>query len=212
MNIAVIGGTGMIGSRVVAEAAARGHQVTAVSRKGDATPSSQVTALKADAADPATLQRLAADHDVVVSAIGPSREPGGDPSTFPVTLLDLATAVAQTRLIVVGGAGSLFAAPGVRLVDTPEFPDVYKAEALAAAAALDALKARPDVGEWSYLSPAPIIAPGERTGRYLVADDVPAGDSISAEDYAVALVDEIETPAHTGRRFTVAHRSDPVPS
>jgi uncharacterized protein len=111
----------------------------------------------------------------------------------------------RARLIVVGGAGSLFAAPGVRLVDTPEFPDVYKAEALAGAASLEALKALPDAGEWSYLSPAPIIAPGERTGRYVVADDDPAGETISAEDYAVALIDEIENPAHTGRRFTVAN-------
>jgi putative NADH-flavin reductase len=205
MKIAVIGGTGMVGSRIVAEAAARGHQVTSVSRKGDAPQSSNIAVLTTDVADLVAMQELAAEHDVIVSAIGPSREPGGDPSTFARTLVELATAVAQARLIVVGGAGSLFAAPGVRLVDTPEFPDVYKAEALAGAASLEALKALPDAGEWSYLSPAPIIAPGERTGRYVVADDDPAGETISAEDYAVALIDEIENPAHTGRRFTVAN-------
>jgi putative NADH-flavin reductase len=204
MKIAVIGGTGMIGTRIVTEAAARGHQVTSVSRKGDAPQSTNIATVKADAADLAAMQALAAEHDVVVSAIGPSREPGGDPSTFARTLIELATAVSQARLIVVGGAGSLFAAPGVRLVDTPEFPDAYKAEALAGAASLEALEALADAGEWSYLSPAPIIVPGERTGRYVVADDVPAGETISAEDYAVALVDEIEIPAHTGRRFTVA--------
>jgi hypothetical protein len=120
-------------------------------------------------------------------------------------LVDLVTAVSNARLLVVGGAGSLFAAPGVRLVNTPEFPDVYKAESLAGTASLEALKALPDAGEWSYLSPPPIIAPGERTGRYVVADDIPAGETISAEDYAVALVDEIEQPAHTGPRFTVAN-------
>ncbi|MDQ1690149.1 MAG: uncharacterized protein QOH56_2436 [Pseudonocardiales bacterium] len=205
MKIAVIGGTGMVGSRIVAEAATRGHQVTAISRKGDASASDKVTPLKAEASDLAALKHLAADNHVIVSAIGPSREPGGDPSAFADTLVELATAVSAARLIVVGGAGSLFAAPGVRLVDTAEFPEIYKTEALAAAASLDALKALSTAGEWSYLSPAPIIEPGQRTGSYVVADDTPAGDSISAEDFAVALVDEIETPAHTGRRFTVAN-------
>ena len=205
MKIAVVGGTGMVGSRIVVEAAARGHQVSSVSRKGDARPSSSVAVLKADVTDVVAMRELAAENDVVVSAVGPSREPGGDPSTFATTLVDLATAVSNARLLVVGGAGSLFAAPGVRLVDIPEFPDAYKAESLAGAASLEALKALPDAGEWSYLSPPPIIEPGERTGHYVVADDVPAGETISAEDYAVALVDEIEQPAHTGRRFTVAN-------
>jgi putative NADH-flavin reductase len=205
MKIAVIGGTGMVGSRIVAEAAARGHQVTAVSRKGDASESPNVTALKADASDLVALSNLAADNDVIVSAIGPSREPGGDPSAFTETLVDLATAVSAARLIVVGGAGSLFVGPGVRLVDTPEFPAMYKAESLAAAASLEALKTLTTAAEWTYLSPAPVIAPGDRTGKYLVADDSPAGDSISAEDFAVAIMDEAETPAHTGRRFTVAN-------
>lgn len=204
MKIAVIGGTGMVGSRIVAEAAGRGHEVTAVSRKGS-TPTDQVTPLVADATDPAVAAQLAADHDVVVSAIGPSREPGGDPSAFAATITDLARAVAGSRFVVVGGAGSLFAAPGVRLVDTPEFPEVYKAEALAAADALTALKQSSDAGEWTFLSPAPVIAPGERTGTYTVGGDSPAGSSISAEDYAVALVDEIEQPRHRRRRFTVAN-------
>jgi hypothetical protein len=205
MKIAVIGGTGMVGSRIVAEAAVRGHQVTAVSRKGDAPQSNSVTRLRADATNLAALEKLAAENDVIVSAVGPSREPGGDPSAFADTLVKLATAVSNARLVVVGGAGSLLAAPGLRLVDTPEFPDIYKAESLAAADSLEALKALADTGEWTYLSPAPVITPGERTGRYVVADDTPAGDSISAEDYAVALVDEIENPTHTGRRFTVAN-------
>ena len=205
MKIAVIGGTGMVGSRIVAEAAARGHQVTAVSRKGDAVQSDNVTPLRADASDTEALQKLATEHDVIVSAIGPSREPKGDPSTFADTLVSLATAVASSRLVVVGGAGSLLAAPGVRLVDTPEFPPIYKTESLAGADSLAALKALPNAGEWTYISPPPVIAPGEHTGHYVVADDTIAGDTISAEDYAVALVDEIETPTHTGRRFTVAN-------
>ena len=86
----------------------------------------------------------------------------------------------------------MFVESGLRLVDSPWFPDMYKVEALAAADSLEALKAPSAAGAWSYPSPAPVIALGERTGRYVVADDVPAGESISAEDYAVALVAEIE--------------------
>lgn len=205
MNIAVIGGTGMVGSRVVAEAASRGHSVTSVSRNGGAQESDNVVELIADASDLDAMRQLAADHDVIVSAIGPSREPDGDPSAFAITLVDLARAVAEARLLVVGGAGSLLVAPGVRLVDVPEFPEEYRAEGLASANALEALFALANAGDWSYLSPAPVIAPGARTGVYVLGDDTPAGESISAEDYAVALVDEIERPAHTGVRFTVAN-------
>jgi putative NADH-flavin reductase len=148
---------------------------------------------------------LAAEHDVVVSAIGPSREVGGDPSAFAETLTQLATDVRAARLIVVGGAGSLLAAPGVRLVDTAEFPEIHKVEALAAADSLAALQELDSAGEWTYLSPAPVLEPGARTGSYVLGDDNPVGDTISVEDFAVALVDEIERPAHTGRRFTVAN-------
>jgi putative NADH-flavin reductase len=205
MQIAVIGATGMVGSRIVAEAASRGHEVTAVSRSGAAEARPNVTPLAADITDPGAAADLAARHDVVVSAIGPSREPGGDPAAFPRTLVDLARNVKTTRLVVVGGAGSLQAAPGARLIDTPDFPEVYKAEALAGANSLDALRALDDAGEWTYLSPAPVIAPGERTGTYKVGEESPVGAQISAEDYAVALLDEIERPAHQGRRFTVAN-------
>jgi uncharacterized protein len=205
MNIAVIGATGMIGSRVVTEAASRGHQVTAVSRTGPAADQPNVLARPADITEAAVAADLAARHDVIVSAIGPSREPGGDPASFATTLTQLARDVKTTRLVVVGGAGSLLTESGTRLVDTPEFPTAYRAEALAAAESLKALRELEDVGEWTYLSPAPVIAPGPRTGSYRTAVDNPAGAQISAEDFAVALVDEIENPAHTGRRFTVAN-------
>ncbi len=206
MRIAVIGGSGMVGSRIVAEAAGRGHDVVAISRKGDSAVGEHVTPVAADAADPAALAGAVAGADAVVSAIGPSRAPGGDRSQFADTLLQLARTVQPIRLVIVGGAASLLTANGVRLLDTPDFPEAYKPEATAGAAALDALRAAPELGPWTYLSPAPEIAPGERTGTYRLADDTPAGSYISAEDYAVALVDEIEKPSHTGRRFTVATR------
>jgi putative NADH-flavin reductase len=205
MQIAVIGATGMIGSRIVAEAVSRGHEVTAVSRSGAPESHQNVTPLAADVTDPAVAVDLAARHDVIVSAIGPSREHGGDPAAFTSTLVDLARNVKTTRLAVVGGAGSLQAAPGIRLIDTPDFPEAHKAEALAGAEALDALRALDDAGEWTYLSSAPVIAPGQRTGTYTLGEDSPAGTQISAEDFAVALLDEIERPTHHQRRFTVAN-------
>ncbi len=199
MKIAVYGGTGMIGSRVVTEARNRGHEVTALSRSG--ADGTQV----ADAGDAASVRAVAAGHDVVVSALGPSRANGADPAAFLDVIHTLIGSVADARLIVVGGAGSLFAAPGVRLFDLAEFPAEYKPEALVQGEALEVLRTSPDGLDWTYLSPAPVIAPGERTGAYQVGTDSPAGNDISAEDYAVALVDEIETPTHRRTRFTVAH-------
>lgn len=155
MKIAVFGGTGMVGSRVVSEARSRGHEVTPFSRRGG--DGVEI----ADATDPARVAAIAADNDVVVSALGPSRDPGGDPSTFPGEVLALVNGVGATRLIVVGGAGSLLVAPGVRLVDTPEFPAEYKAESLAAAAALEALRA---LGPENKLD-VPLPRSGDRAGR-----------------------------------------------
>ena len=110
----------------------------------------------------------------------------------------------DTRLIVVGGAGSLQVG-GARLVDSPDFPEAYRPEALVAAEALDYFRGLGDDVDWTFFSPAPVIAPGERTGTYKVGTDSPAGDFVSAEDFAVALLDELEQPAHRRRRFTVAH-------
>jgi uncharacterized protein len=103
----------------------------------------------------------------------------------------------------VGGAGSLLV-DGKRLLDDPGFPEIYLAEARIGAESLDYLRGLSEDVDWTYISPAPLIQPGERTGAYHLATDSPAGESISAEDYAVALLDEIEKPAHRRRRFTVA--------
>jgi uncharacterized protein len=198
MKIAVYGATGQVGSRVVAEARERGHDVTALSRRGG----SGVTA--GDAADLDHVRGVAASHDIVVSALGPSRIPGEDPYAYAGIVRGLMSAVGATRLVVVGGAGSLFATPGVRLLDTPDFPEMYKAEGLAGAQALDALREAGPELDWTYLSPAPEMGPGVGTGTYVSGLDEPVGYSISFDDYAVALVDEIERPAHRRRRFTVA--------
>jgi uncharacterized protein len=193
VRIAVYGATGMIGSRVVAEAVGRGHEVTGVTRSGG--PVEGATSRQGDAGDAALAAEVAAAHDVVVASIPPGDLLG--------RIRNLVENLDGTRLVMVGGAGSLLV-DGQRLVDSPDFPEAWKPGALETADVLDYLRGLPDEVDWTYLSPAPMIAPGERTGSYDVALDVPAGDSISAEDYAIALVDELERPQHPRARFTVA--------
>ena len=202
MRIAVYGATGMIGSRVLAEALSRGHEVTGITRSGGDLPGGAV-AVRGDAGDAALTKRVAAEADVVVSAIGPSRT-GGDRREFLAQLRTVVETLGDARLIVVGGAGSLVV-DGTRLVDLPHFPEIYRAEALVVAEALDHLRGLGDGVDWTFVSPPPQIAPGERTGSYQVGTDHPVGEAVSAEDFAVALLDEIEQPAHRRTRFTVAN-------
>ncbi|HEY1323205.1 MAG TPA: NAD(P)H-binding protein [Streptosporangiaceae bacterium] len=202
MKIAVYGATGMIGSRVVTEALARGHEVTGITRSGGRLPAG-VHAVRGDAGDAGLARRIAAEADVVVSAIGPSRT-GGDPREFLAQLRTLAETLGATRLLVVGGAGSLIV-DGKPLLEHPDFPASYHAEALIGAEALEYVRALGDGVDWTFISPAPVIQPGERTGTYKLGTDFPVGDSVSAEDYAVALLDEIEKPAHRRQRFTLAN-------
>ena len=202
MKIAVYGATGMIGSRVVAEALGRGHEVVGITRSGGELPAG-VEAVQGNAGDAELAARVAADADVVLSAIGPSRT-GGDRREYLADLATLADTLGGTRILVVGGAGSLLIGDQ-RLVDSPDFPDLYKAEALIAAEALEYFRGLGDAVDWTFISPAPVIAPGERTGVFKLGEDSPVGDSVSAEDFAVALIDEIEKPAHVRRRFTLAN-------
>ena len=199
MKIAVYGATGAIGSAIVAEARNRGHEVIGISRR----PGDDADHLTGDALDADFATEVAEKHDVVVSAIGPSRV-SDDGTRFVDSIANLVATLGNRRLVVVGGAGSL-QVDGVRLVDSPEFPDAYKAEALKGAATLALLREAAADVDWTYLSPAPLIQPGERTGSYKVELETPAGDQISIADYAVALVDEIETPRHVRQRFTVAN-------
>jgi putative NADH-flavin reductase len=202
MKIAIYGASGMVGSRVATEALNRGHSVTGVTRTGGAVPAG-VTAVTGDAGDAAVAKSVAADADVVVSAIGPSRT-GEDHQLYLDALRNLADNAGDTRLLVIGGAGSLLV-DGRRLVDSPGFPEMYKPESLTAAAALEYIRSLGTEVDWTFLSPAPVIEPGERTGSYRTGLDSPAGDTISAEDFAVALVDELERRDHPHRRFTVAN-------
>ena len=192
MKIALFGATGMVGSRIAAEATARGHQVTSLSRSTGG-----------DLADATAVRAAAADHDVLVSATGPSRT--GDPhQPWLDAVSTLIANAGDARVLFVGGAGSLLTPDGTRLLDADGFPPEYLGEATTGAAALDLFRAAPERVDWTFVSPAPVIAPGERTGSYTSSLDTPAGDFISAEDYAVALVDEIEDPKHRRQRFTAA--------
>jgi uncharacterized protein len=202
MRIAIYGASGMVGSRVAAEALARGHDVTGITRSGGALPAG-AQAVTGNAGDPDLAKRIAAGADVVVSAIGPDRA-GGDQRAYLTELRNLVETLGGARLIVVGGAGSLLI-DGVRLVDQPYFPAEYRGEALVVTEGLEYLRGLDDGTDWTFFSPPPYIQPGERTGAYRKAEDVPAGESISAEDYAVALLDEIEQPEYRGRRFTAAN-------
>ncbi len=218
MKIALIGATGFVGTAVLAELLARDHHVTALVRnpaKVEVRPN--VVAQALDVTDTGAVAAAVRGHDAVVSAFNP----GWDvPELYAQFMKGSAAidagveAAGVKRLLVVGGAGSLFVAPGVQMVDTPEFlthvPPNIVPGAQAARDALTALRGNTAL-DWTFVSPPAFLAPGERTGAYrlggeelLMAGDKPAG--ISVADLAVAIVDELETPKHVKARFTVATR------
>jgi len=201
VNVLLLGASGRIGQRVATELLERGHSVTGVSRSGtvDGVADEDFVAVAGDAADPDQVAHLATGHDAVASGLGPAEEES------PEVLPELMEAVVEglrrasvDRLVWTGGAGGLSVGPDTRLVETEAFPDEWEGVALAATDAYEVLSEAEDL-EWTYLAPAALIEPGERTGEYrtaegeLVADE--DGDSyISMEDFAVALADELEDP------------------
>ncbi|YBV97973.1 NAD(P)-dependent oxidoreductase [Phyllobacteriaceae bacterium JZ32] len=212
-KIALIGATGFVGSQILKEAATRGHMVTALVRHPEKVEKlDNVTAVKADVLDTDALAKALAGHDIVISAYNPG---WGDPEIRKTHVkgsrsINEATKKAGVkRLIVVGGAGSLEIAPGVQLVDTPEFPAEWKEGALGARDALNELRAENGL-DWTFVSPAIHLEPGERTGKYRLGSDQPVFDDekesrISAADLAVAILDEAEQGKHIRKRFTAAY-------
>ncbi|HZZ13273.1 MAG TPA: NAD(P)-dependent oxidoreductase [Paraburkholderia sp.] len=198
LKIALFGATGMVGSRIAAEAARRGHEVTALARNPARVPADvpNLKAAQADLTDAASVGSAVRGHDVVASAYGPPHDNLAVLDKATHALLDGVRAAGLKRLVVVGGAGSLEVAPGKQLVDTDGFPDAYKAIALAHREALAIYRGTTDL-DWTFFAPAALIAPGERTGTFrtgantLIAD-AQGNSHISAEDYAVAFVDELE--------------------
>jgi len=201
MKIALIGATGNVGQRIVKEATDRGHEVTAIARDpSKLPPQAGVTLVQADMNDDAQLRNAIAGADAVVLSV---RFQDLDYKKLFGALRS------APRVLIVGGAASLEVAPGEALIDTPGFPDFIKVEAEPARQALNWLKAERELN-WTFLSPSVFFGPGERTGKFrlglenlLTADD--GKSHISYEDYAVALLDEIETPKHIRQRFTVGY-------
>lgn len=212
MKIVLIGATGYVGAKLLDEALARGHAVTAiVTRPEKLAGRAGVTAVQADVLDATALAAQLRGHDVVISAF--SGHAQADVYAYYMrgitAVIGATKAAGVPRLLVVGGAGSLEVEAGVQLVDTPAFPAQWKGTAEGARQALNLLRAEPAL-DWTMLSPAAHLEPGTRTGQFrLGADQLladAAGESrISLEDYAVALIDELERPAHRRARFCVAY-------
>jgi uncharacterized protein len=209
LNILLVGASGMIGSRIASEAAARGHCVVGASRNPDKIATGPtVKAVKLDATDVAAFTKLAKKADVIVSATSPRS--GGDPLVEAKTLGDAAMAAAKAsgkRLIVVGGAASLQTPDGKPVIET--LPKQFQSgEPLGMRNVLQSLKVS-DL-DWTFFSPPMSIRPGERTGKYRLGtttllSDAKGESRISAEDFAHALVDELENPAHRRSQMTIAY-------
>ena len=212
MKIALIGATGFVGSRILAEALARHHQVTAlVSHPEKVAPAANLTAVKADVMDEPALAEQLRGHDAVISAF--SGHAQSDIHGYYVkgakAIIEATKKAGVPRLLFVGGAASLEVAPGKLLLDTPDFPEQWKATAQGAFDALKLLK-KENTLDWTMLSPAAIIAPGARTGKFRLGTDTLLTDDkgesrLSLEDYAVAMIDELEKPVHSRRRFHAAY-------
>lgn len=202
MKIAILGASGNVGTRLVAEALRRGHQVTAVARRADnQADTAQLTHIAADITDPSLPAKLRG-HDAIISSIHFTQASSDD-------LLALVRASGVKRYLVVGGAGSLEVAPGKLLVDGADFPAIYLDEARAGKNFLDVLRGISDL-DWTFLSPSALFIAGERTEHFRIGADtlLVAADGkswVSFEDYAIAMLDEIEKPAHIRQRFTVGY-------
>ncbi|MGW5105379.1 NAD(P)-dependent oxidoreductase [Nocardia sp. NPDC004123] len=212
MQITVFGASGDAGSRVVAEALSRGHRVRAVARTAERLRElpAEVEVWTGNAADPADVEKAAAGSDVVVSATRPAPGREHELAEAAAALLE-GLADSGIRLLVIGGAGSLtVAGTGKTVTEQPGFPAELVPIAEGGSRQLEVFRTTPHAVNWAYVSPAALFEPGERTGAYrLGRDDLLTDDqgnsSISMEDMAIAVLDEIEQPAHHRTRFTVGY-------
>ncbi|MGA7540659.1 MAG: NAD(P)-dependent oxidoreductase [Steroidobacteraceae bacterium] len=210
MKVALYGATGRSGSRILRELVSRGHQVTAIVRNPAklAAPAPGLRVRQDDLSDPSSIVAAIDGTEAVVSAYAP---PTGDPDAIvgvtqrQIEALDRAT---RTRLIVVGGAGGLLVAPRVTLLESGYLPEAYHPIAAAHITALNLLRASNI--DWTYVAPAAHFRPGKRTGHFRLGKDELVANArresrISLEDYAVALVDELERPRHRRQQFSVGY-------
>ncbi|WP_455592782.1 NAD(P)-dependent oxidoreductase [Bacteroides sp.] len=214
-NVVLIGASGFVGSAILKEALNRGFHVTAVVRNPEKIKieDENLTVKKADVSSLEEVYEVCKGADAVISAFNPGwSNPNIYKETIEVylTIIDGVKKAEVERFLMVGGAGSLFIAPGVRLMDSGEVPEAILPGVKALAEFyLDFLKKEKEV-DWVFFSPAADMAPGVRTGRYrLGKDDMivdKVGNShISVEDYAAAMIDELEKPAHHRERFTIGY-------
>jgi uncharacterized protein len=213
MKVAIIGASGQIGAFIRDEALARGHHVTAIVRHPEkiTVPDPLLTVVKADILKD-KVDGLVKGHDAVISAYNPGWD---NPNIYDDEIEGYKRIIGGVkksgikRLLVVGGAGTLEVSPGVTVLDTASFPQQVKKGVLATAEVLSMLRKEKEL-EWTFLSPPASIAPGKRTGHYRLGKDQLLKDKegeskISTQDYAVAMLDELERPQHIRERFTVAY-------
>jgi len=213
MKIALIGATGFVGTAILQEALNRGHEVTAIVRnpeKLQAHP--KLHPQEGNVYNEDEVARLVAGHNAVISAFNPG---WSNPDIYNEqvkgtrAIINGVKKAGITLLLFVGGAGSLEVRPGVQSVDLPGFPAEYKQGALATREALTMLRHESGL-EWSFLSPSADVFPGQRTGTFRLGTDKLLKDAkgqsrISVQDYAVAMIDEVEKPNHIRQRFTVGY-------
>jgi putative NADH-flavin reductase len=215
MNIAIVGATGFVGSKLLGEAISRGHNVAAITRSVQKLPPHpRIDPVEADVNDVNALSAFFRGRDAVIHAYAPARDLGveekiAEQSKATNTILTALKAAGVKRLLAVGGAGSLYVKPGVRSMDLPDFPKAWEGGVKATLRIKELLMKEPEL-DWTYLSPSTNLVPGERTGKFrLGLDDLLVGEDgqsrISVEDYAVAMIDELEQPKHTRLRFTVGY-------
>jgi putative NADH-flavin reductase len=210
MRLILFGPTGMIGSRILKEALSRGHQVTAIARDSArvSVAHEKLAIVSGNVLNPANVAEVIKGHDAVISAIGPTQNATAVVVEAARSLIGGLARAGLRRLVVVGGAGILEVAPGVQLVDTPNFPEAYRDIAIAHRDAYSLYQAA-DL-DWTFVSPAAEIAPGERTGKFRVGantliTDADGQSRIAAEDYAIALLNEVEHPQFIHQCMTVAY-------
>jgi putative NADH-flavin reductase len=205
MKIALVGATGTVGTRITSELLRRNHQVTGIARHPERmTPQPGLAGKKGNVSNAQELALALRGHDAVISSV-----PFGQMKPNLGHFLSAIKQAGVKRVLFVGGAGSLLVAPGVQLVDTPNFPVAYKPEALGGRDVLNALKNEQEL-DWTFLSPSAMMVPGERTGKFRLGQEQLLSDAkgeskISTEDLAVALVDELEKPQHSRQRFTAGY-------
>lgn len=216
MKVVVLAATGQAGRTVLSELILKGHEVTAVARSPEKLPSS-ITTVKDDLSDESRIAEIIKGADAVVSAYGPAKDDSrfftdesytDELARVTQRVINAVRSAGVRRLVMVGGAGSLWFSPGVSVLNSGHWPENLKPIAISHTRAFAALRAS-DIN-WTYFSPPMLIAPGVRTGKFRLGGDDLIVDKngsawVSFEDYAIALVNELEKPAHERARFTIGY-------